>query len=178
MSATNYTADRECNPTSVTFANGRRVWLNSEGFLDVGWAEGFPKEEYPKPCELCEKQIESREDLDWHGLGNCVPICERCVGSGIEPDADKIREGYDRAAQGIIQNCVMLIRRLAYKHHNEKLKNQALDYLRGEGLQGSVLRDATAPPAQGAPGTREAQPGNLIDKYVACDCKFDQGHEP
>src|SRR5271168_1559633 len=31
----NYTADREVNPTSVTFANGRRVFLNSEGFLDV-----------------------------------------------------------------------------------------------------------------------------------------------
>jgi len=31
----NYVADREINPTSVTFANGRRVFLNSEGFLDV-----------------------------------------------------------------------------------------------------------------------------------------------
>jgi hypothetical protein len=38
--------------------------------------------------------------------------------------------------------------------------------------------ELAAPPAQGAPGTREAQPGNLIDKYVACDCQFDQGHEP
>lgn len=39
MSGTNYIADKECNPTSVTFANGRRVWINSEGFLDVGWTE-------------------------------------------------------------------------------------------------------------------------------------------
>jgi hypothetical protein len=31
----NYIADREVNPTSVTFANGRRVFLNLEGFLDV-----------------------------------------------------------------------------------------------------------------------------------------------
>lgn len=31
----NYVADREINPTSVTFANGRRVFLNLDGFLDV-----------------------------------------------------------------------------------------------------------------------------------------------
>jgi len=29
---------------------------------------------YPKPCHLCGKTIESVEDLDWHGLGNCVEI--------------------------------------------------------------------------------------------------------
>ena len=40
---------------------------------------------YPHPCELCSKQIESQEDLDWHGLGNCSPICELCNGSGVEP---------------------------------------------------------------------------------------------
>lgn len=31
----NYVANREVNPTSITFANGRRVFLNNEGFLDV-----------------------------------------------------------------------------------------------------------------------------------------------
>ena len=31
----NYIADRDINPTSVTFANGRRVFINSEGFLEV-----------------------------------------------------------------------------------------------------------------------------------------------
>ena len=31
----NYIADREVNPTTITFKNGRRVFLNSEGFLDV-----------------------------------------------------------------------------------------------------------------------------------------------
>jgi hypothetical protein len=41
------------------------------------------KGEFPKICELCEKEIGSRIDLDWHGLGNCVPICETCNGSGI-----------------------------------------------------------------------------------------------
>ncbi len=39
---------------------------------------------YPRPCGLCPGQIESEADLDWHGLGNCVPICERCTGSGVE----------------------------------------------------------------------------------------------
>jgi hypothetical protein len=29
---------------------------------------------YPKQCALCQKTIESVEDLDWHGVrfGNCV----------------------------------------------------------------------------------------------------------
>lgn len=40
--------------------------------------------EYPKPCGLCPGTIESREDLEWHGLGNCVDICEHCEGSGID----------------------------------------------------------------------------------------------
>lgn len=31
----NHIADREVNPTSITFRNGWRVFLNSEGFLDV-----------------------------------------------------------------------------------------------------------------------------------------------
>jgi hypothetical protein len=106
--------------------------------------EGELRAAYPRPCGLCPSQIESQDDLDWHGLGNCVPICERCVGSGIEPDADKIKESYDRHASGIIQNLAMLVRRLAYKHANEKLKSQALDYLRGEGLQGDVLRARAA----------------------------------
>lgn len=51
-----------------------------------------PQAEYPKPCGLCPGQIESKDDLDWHGLGNCVPICERCTGSGIEPKSEAVRE--------------------------------------------------------------------------------------
>jgi hypothetical protein len=47
--------------------------------------EHMASAEYPKPCDLCPGTIESKEDLDWHGLGNCVPICKRCNGSGIEP---------------------------------------------------------------------------------------------
>jgi hypothetical protein len=58
------------------------------------------KGEFPKICELCEKKIGSRIDLDWHGLGNCVPICETCNGSGIartaESGAPKKRRGRGR----------------------------------------------------------------------------------
>ena len=99
-------------------------------------------QKYPFPCGLCPGSIESEADREWHGLGNCVPICERCVGSGIEPDSKDVKDSYDRHAQAIIKNLAMLIRRLAYRHHNEKLKKQAIDYLLGEGLQGSILRDA------------------------------------
>jgi hypothetical protein len=98
--------------------------------------------EYPKPCGLCPGNIESREDLEWHGLGNCVPICDVCCGSGIMPDADKVKESYDKHSVGIIKNLTMLVRRLCYKNPKEKLVTQALNYLRGEGLQGDVLRGA------------------------------------
>jgi len=43
--------------------------------------------EFPKICDLCGKKIGTRLDLDWHGLGNCAPICARCAGSGIEPQS-------------------------------------------------------------------------------------------
>ena len=43
--------------------------------------------EFPKVCELCGQKIGSRIDLDWHGLGNCAPICDACSGSGIEDKA-------------------------------------------------------------------------------------------
>lgn len=40
---------------------------------------------YPIRCDLCGLMIESFDDAIWHGLGNCVDICERCMGSGEEP---------------------------------------------------------------------------------------------
>lgn len=30
--------------------------------------------EYPKPCGICNGVIESKDDLDWHGYGNCRDI--------------------------------------------------------------------------------------------------------
>ena len=55
-----------------------------------------PKDEYPKVCHLCGKKIGTRIDLDWHGLGNCVGICERCHGSGIEPKDDMMSKEFQR----------------------------------------------------------------------------------
>ena len=43
-----------------------------------------PITEYPKVCECCGEKIGTRTDLDFHGLGNCAPICEICSGSGID----------------------------------------------------------------------------------------------
>ena len=56
-----------------------------------------------------------------------------------------IAMSYDRNAVGIIQNLAMLVRRLAHKHPNEKLKIQSLNYLRGESLAGDILRALAAP---------------------------------
>lgn len=53
---------------------------------------------------------------------------------------------YDQKAVDIIQNLAMLVRRLCHKHPNVKLVDQALGYLRGEGLQGTVLREAPTAP--------------------------------
>lgn len=38
---------------------------------------------YPMQCGLCELQIESADDCEWHGLGNCVDICDSCDGNGF-----------------------------------------------------------------------------------------------
>jgi hypothetical protein len=47
---------------------------------------------YPQPCGLCPGIIQSADDCEWHGLGNCVPICTRCDGSGIEPESVPVAE--------------------------------------------------------------------------------------
>ena len=56
----------------------RKVEVRIRAVLDSARAA------YPKPCGLCLEQMLSTEDTEWHGLGNCVPICDRCGGSGIE----------------------------------------------------------------------------------------------
>jgi hypothetical protein len=35
--------------------------------------------DYPKKCDLCGCMIESNEDLDWHGYGNCVEITDEML---------------------------------------------------------------------------------------------------
>jgi Lar family restriction alleviation protein len=44
-------------------------------------------EKWPQHCDLCNTDMESADDrTEWHGLGNCFPICDRCTGSGIDPE--------------------------------------------------------------------------------------------
>lgn len=50
--------------------------------------EQEPAPLYPRLCGLCPGNIESETDLEWHGLGNCVEICERCGGSGQDPEKE------------------------------------------------------------------------------------------
>jgi hypothetical protein len=49
-----------------------------------------PHESFPQWCFLCGGVIQTDDGTIWHGLGNCVEICERCGGSGEEP---KKKEG-------------------------------------------------------------------------------------
>lgn len=67
--------------------------------------EAGPK--YPMPCGLCPGQIESADDTEWHGLGNCVPICDRCCGSGIEPAAVTRYEALYNRVMSLLRNTKM-----------------------------------------------------------------------
>jgi hypothetical protein len=53
---------------------------------------------------------------------------------------------YDQKAVDVIKNLAMLVRRLCYrlnKHEPQsKIIDQSLSYLRGEGLEGSILRES------------------------------------
>lgn len=43
------------------------------------------RSEFPFKCHLCGHQIESADDrLEWHGLGNCVEICDDCLGTALD----------------------------------------------------------------------------------------------
>jgi hypothetical protein len=39
--------------------------------------------EFPRRCELCLCQMEDDDDLDWHGIGNCVELCPSCEADDI-----------------------------------------------------------------------------------------------
>lgn len=54
------------------------------------------KPEYPKPCGICEGVIQSKDDLDWHGYGNCrdipEPIMKQMAEAVPEPRPETPRE--------------------------------------------------------------------------------------
>ena len=73
----NYVADKEVNPTSVTFANGRRVFLNPEGFLDVEDVQTEPTA-YTSSCPECGKiPITDKKDGSNHEEGCQIGVSEQ-----------------------------------------------------------------------------------------------------
>lgn len=40
--------------------------------------DGPPPRTFPLVCHLCEVTVESLGDLEYHGLGDCVDLCEPC----------------------------------------------------------------------------------------------------
>ena len=71
-----------CEPNS-TYPECKKQWqAHAASVAQAAQPQEVPAPAYPKPCGLCESQIESAEDTEWHGLGNCVPICDLCTGSG------------------------------------------------------------------------------------------------
>jgi hypothetical protein len=53
------------------------------------WARDL-SERWPQVCHLCNHNMESDTDrAEWHGLGNCVPICPTCNGSGTAEEIAK-----------------------------------------------------------------------------------------
>jgi hypothetical protein len=42
----------------------------------TGWEEKYGPLPFPKPCCCCGAVIESSDDTEWHGFGNCVEITD------------------------------------------------------------------------------------------------------
>lgn len=43
------------------------------------WEEKYGAQPFPKPCRCCGVVIESADDCEWHGLGNCVEITDEML---------------------------------------------------------------------------------------------------
>jgi hypothetical protein len=72
----NYVCNDTVYPTMVTFADGRIVTVRQEMEEGRYYLNVSPKSEYPKPCGICDGVIQSADDLEWHGYGNCREIPE------------------------------------------------------------------------------------------------------
>lgn len=69
----------------------RRVFKASRNFrreLLASLRSFFSKKRppaFPFECHMCGHQVESVDDrIEWHGLGNCVEICDGCLGTGLD----------------------------------------------------------------------------------------------
>ena len=59
---------------------GVGVWCLSE---EKAWFDAAQRlRVFPRSCHCCGGQLTSEDDYQWHGLNNCVPICEVCQGDG------------------------------------------------------------------------------------------------
>lgn len=38
---------------------------------------------FPMHCDCCGAIMQSKEDYEWHGIGNCVLLCDTCCGAGF-----------------------------------------------------------------------------------------------
>jgi hypothetical protein len=90
----------------------------------------------------------------------------RAASSTPEDDAGAVTfesiDGESQTHQMVLRNLSMLIRRLAYRHPNRKLAEQAHKYLEGEGLQGNILRAASSNTATPAPHERYPGPWKCV----------------
>jgi hypothetical protein len=67
-------------------SSGDKTIVEFQRVIDPPVIEKKGIDEFPQVCKLCGQKIGSRLDFDYHGLGDCVSICSRCYGSGIEPN--------------------------------------------------------------------------------------------
>ena len=103
---------------------------------------------------LSRKQVEvwknSTIPIDGYGplIRNLLDTIDDLMADRPAPSGE-----LDEYGVNVIKNLSMLVRRLAYRHPNQKLREQAFRYLEGEGLQGDILRgeakaDARTPQAR------------------------------
>lgn len=85
LSTTDHSSDCGCHLCALTAANARIAELEAqvEGYEHFAVHCGL--DTFPHQCGLCNGVVESKDDCDWHGLGNCVEICSACSGSGCTP---------------------------------------------------------------------------------------------
>lgn len=114
-----------CNSNNVTLHdNGPARWVQCHNppcgmshyvSMHPELARFFPQREsatWPQHCHLCNHEMESDTDrAEWHGLGNCVPICPTCSGSGTAEEIARMLppETVFEAARQLIQKRAELI---------------------------------------------------------------------
>ena len=121
---------------------------------------------------LSRKQVEvwknSTIPIDGYGplIRNLLDTIDDLMADRPAPSGE-----LDEYGVNVIKNLSMLVRRLAYRHPNQKLREQAFRYLDGEGLQGDILRGeakADASAAQAGEDYLKDLAADLTDeKYAA-----------